>query len=63
MRNDPGRRMRALRLGLGATLLALLPSCTNGVNAGREGGVAFILFTVMLILTVVIMWIILGRER
>ncbi len=63
MRRDPGRRLNRARLGLGAILLALLPSCTNGVNAGREGGVAFILFTVMLILTVVVMWIILGRER
>jgi hypothetical protein len=53
----------ALRAGLLATLLTLLPACTNGVNAGREGGVAFILFAVMLIVTCVILWIVLGREQ
>jgi hypothetical protein len=53
----------AARLGLGSLLLAVGPACTNGVNAGREGGVAFIYMTVMLILTCVILWIVLGRER
>lgn len=45
-----------------AALFALLPACTNGVNAGREGGVAFIIFTVMLILMCVVLWLVLGRE-
>lgn len=57
------RQGPATRLGLATTLLALLPSCTNGINAGKEGGVAFIGLTIMLILTCVILWIVLGREQ
>lgn len=56
-------RTPALRFGLAATLLALMPACTNGINAGREGGVAFIALTVMLVLTCAILWFVLGRER
>jgi hypothetical protein len=48
---------------LAALLLLLAPACTRtGVNAGEEGGKAFILFTIMLIATVAILWFILGRE-
>ena len=43
-------------------LLATLTSCTNGVNAGKEGGVAFIGMAIMLVLSVAILWFILGRE-
>lgn len=53
----------AVRLALASLSLVLLSSCTNGVNAGREGGVAFIVFSVMLVAMVVILWFILGREE
>lgn len=43
-------------------LLLTLASCTGGVNAGKQGGVAFIAMAVMLILMVAILWFILGRE-
>ena len=56
-------RNGAPRLLFASLLLLLLPSCTNGVNAGREGGVAFIVFSVMLVLMVAILWFILGREE
>ncbi|MDQ3952743.1 MAG: hypothetical protein M3279_07260 [Actinomycetota bacterium] len=45
-----------------ATLL-LLSGCTKtGINAGEEGGQAFVLLTVMLLVTIGILWFILGRE-
>lgn len=57
------RRTR-IRTFLAAAMLPALGGCTRtGVNAGEEGGVAFILLTVMLLLTAVILWIILGREE
>jgi hypothetical protein len=43
-------------------LACALSSCGGGVNAGEEGGVAFIGFTVMLVLTVAILYFFLGRE-
>ena len=48
--------------------LAALSACTGGINAGGEsptnnGGVAFIALAGMLILAVIILWIILGREE
>jgi hypothetical protein len=43
-------------------LVTLLSACTGGVNAGEEGGVAFIAFTVMLLVTIGILWYFLGRE-
>lgn len=47
-----------------AGLLLLLSGCTRtGINAGEEGGQAFILFTVMLLVTIAILWFILGREE
>jgi hypothetical protein len=39
-----------------------LTACTGGVNAGEEGGIAFILLTVVLVLGCAILWFILGRE-
>lgn len=57
------RQGPATRLGVATALLALLPSCTNGINAGKEGGVAFIGLAIMLVLTCVILWIVLGREQ
>ncbi len=44
-------------------LLALVgTACTGGVNAGEEGGLAFIVFTGMLLAIVVVLWLVLGRE-
>lgn len=57
------RQRSATRLVLTTALLALLPSCTNGINAGKEGGIAFIGLAIMLVLTCVILWIVLGREQ
>jgi hypothetical protein len=58
--------MRVLisRLRIAAAILAatLLGACTGGINAGEEGGVAFIAFTGMLILTIAILYYFLGRE-
>ncbi|HEX2057065.1 MAG TPA: hypothetical protein VHI71_01740 [Actinomycetota bacterium] len=52
-----------MRSSAAATLLLLLSGCTRtGINAGEEGGQAFILFTVMLLITIAILWFILGRE-
>ena len=44
--------------------LATLPTtaCTGGINAGEEGGLAFIVFTGMVLVTLAILWIVLGRE-
>lgn len=56
---------------LRSLLLAAAPlafaACGTGIDAGGEslgenGGVAFILFTVMLIVIGVVMWWIMGRE-
>lgn len=47
-----------------AGLVLLLSGCTRtGINAGEEGGQAFVLFTVMLLVTIAILWFILGREE
>ena len=37
-------------------------ACTGGINAGEDGGVAFIVFAAMLVLFIGILWLILGRE-
>ncbi len=37
-------------------------SCGGGINAGEDGGIAFILFTIMLLAVVGLMAYILGRE-
>ena len=62
MLKRPGRRS-SIRLALAAGLLSSLSACTNGVDAGKQGGIAFIGFTVMLVITCVIMWWILGRDN
>jgi hypothetical protein len=46
-----------------ALVVGLLPACTGGVNAGERGGIAFILFTGMLVVGCAILWLILGREE
>jgi hypothetical protein len=52
-----------MRATLTSAGLLLSAACTRpGVNAGEDGGKAFILLAVMLILTVAILWFILGRE-
>lgn len=52
---------RARTLALVAA--AALPlSCGGGVNAGEEGGVAFILFTIMLLVMIGVLAVVLGRE-
>ena len=49
---------------LAATLaLVVLGACTHGINAGEKGGQAFIAFAGMLIVTVGILWVVLGREK
>lgn len=60
----PVRNRTHTRTSLTAASLLLLSGCTRtGVNAGEEGGQAFILFTIMLLATIVILWFILGREE
>ena len=56
------------RLGLATFALLLCAGCATGIDAGGEtlgenGGVAFILLTVMLLLTAGILWWIMGREE
>jgi hypothetical protein len=52
------------RLRWALALLLLLPACTGGgINAGEEGGLAFIALAVTLIVGCAIMWLILGREE
>jgi hypothetical protein len=62
---SPLTRLRQL---LVFAVLVALPACTGGINAGGEkptnnGGIAFIALAGMLIVAVIILWIILGREE
>ena len=58
------RNRTHLRTTFTAALLLLSSGCTRtGVNAGEEGGQAFVLFTIMLLVTIAILWFILGREE
>jgi hypothetical protein len=50
------------RLLAAAGLLLGLGACTNGINAGVDGGVAFIVLAGTLIFMCVVLWFILGRE-
>lgn len=53
-------RFRATISGL---LLLVMSACTGaGIDAGEDGGVAFIALTVMLVLTCIILWFFLGRN-
>jgi hypothetical protein len=56
-------RLIALRSLTATILLIAMSACTGGINAGEKGGRAFIAFAGMLIATLGIMWIILGREK
>ena len=58
--HDHITRSRAAAATVALGLLAT--SCTGGINAGEEGGMAFIVFTGMLLAVVVILWLVLGRE-
>lgn len=51
-----------LRVPAAIAVMTLLGACGTGVNAGEEGGIAFIAFTGMLILTIAILYYFLGRE-
>jgi hypothetical protein len=61
-------RSKVVRLIAALSVLLLLGSCSGGgINAGGEspsdnGGVAFIAFAVMLVVTAIVLWLILGRE-
>ncbi|MFN2488679.1 MAG: hypothetical protein ABR529_02840 [Actinomycetota bacterium] len=55
----PIERVRVLA-ATGLTLAAT--SCTGGINAGEEGGLAFIALTGMLLAILGILWLVLGRE-
>ena len=57
MKQRPGLKVTAL-----ASLLLALSACTSGVDAGKKGGEAFIWFTVMLLATLFILWLVLGRD-
>jgi hypothetical protein len=54
--------MSRLRILVALLGMSLLSACSGGVNAGEEGGVAFIAFTVMLIITCAVLYYFLGRE-
>ena len=58
-----GRTSAAGRVGLATLILAGFGGCTNGINAGVDGGVAFIAMAGMLILMVLVLWFILGRDE
>lgn len=57
------RTAAVVRLLTALSLLVSLSGCTASLNAGDQGGIAFIFFTIMLIATGVILWIIIGREE
>ena len=55
------------RLLAALSALLMMSACATGIDAGGEslgenGGVAFILMSIMLVLVVGILWWILGRE-
>jgi hypothetical protein len=55
------------RLGVALAVLVLFTGCATGIDAGGEslgenGGVAFILMTVMLLVVGAVLWWIMGRE-
>jgi hypothetical protein len=56
------RHASAVRVIGALLLLVALSACTGGINAGEKGGLAFIAFAGMLIATLAILWIVLGRD-
>ena len=58
---DTVRRM--LRTWLGALALLGLSACSSGgINAGHQGGRAFLIFAGVLISVVLVLWFALGRD-
>jgi hypothetical protein len=56
-------RSRLRFVGAGLLAAAGLSGCSGGgINAGVDGGLAFIAFAATLVLTVVILYIALGRD-
>lgn len=55
--------MTQMRSSLAALLLLFGTACTGGINAGKQGGVAFIALTVMLLIGMAIMWFAMGRDE
>jgi hypothetical protein len=53
---------RKLAVWIGTLAALSSGACTGGINAGEEGGLAFIAFTVMLLITIAVLWFFLGRE-
>lgn len=57
------RSIKALRPFLAGVVALAMPACGRGLDAGEEGGRAFISFTVFLVIGVVILYFALGREE
>jgi hypothetical protein len=51
-----------IRLLVALACTVLTSACTGGINAGVDGGVAFIAFAVMLIVFAALLWWAIGRE-
>lgn len=53
-----------LRVALATLLLLGSAACSGGgINAGEDGGIAFIGLAIMLVAGVAIMWFIMGRDE
>ncbi len=63
MNKSPKNLWALMRLVVVAALIVVPAACTGGINAGEKGGTAFIVFTGMLLVTLAILWLILGREK
>lgn len=50
-----------LRLTAGAVLALTTSACGGGIDAGTNGGVAFVVLTVFLLIGCVVLYIALGR--
>lgn len=57
-------RIAALRAVLAAALLLSASACSGtGLNAGEDGGLAWIAFSVMLLITLAILYFAFGRSE
>ena len=55
--------IQKLRFALATLVLVAMSACSGpGVNAGERGGVAFILFAAMLVVTGLVLAFFLGKE-
>ena len=50
------------RAAAAAVVLSALSACSGGINAGEEGGVAFIAFTGMLLMMMAVLYFFIGRQ-